>query len=485
MFASLRSLVLATAVLAPLVVACGTAEEPASPASALPADVVRAADTLRDAALRSTVGYETLGRLCDLHGHRLSGSQRLEDAIDWIADEMRGMGFQNVRKEPVQVPVWIRGDERLTLVEPMELDIPLLGLGMSIGTPPGGLTGEVVVVRDFDELEALSVADVSGRIVLFNAPYQGYGRTVRYRVQGAIAAAQRGAVAALVRSIGPPGLRTPHTGTMRYRDDVPRIPGAGISTEDADMLARLAADGTRTVVRLEMGARTEPDRLSHNVIAEVVGREKPEEIVVIGGHIDSWDVGTGAQDDGVGSLIAVDAARLMIETGLIPRRTVRVVLWTNEENGLAGGNAYRDTHADALDRHVAAIESDSGNGLAQGFRFDWRPAVMGFEDADEGGQAYLDARAEKMAITQSIADLLASTGADTVFAAGSGADVGPIAARGVPALGLHHDSSEYFVIHHTHADTFDKIVLEDMQKNVAAMAVMAYVLAEMEPTLRP
>lgn len=465
--------------------ACGGAPESATDESGLPARIRADAATLREAALRSDVGYETLARLCDEHGHRLSGSERLERAIDWMAGELRSMGFQNVRKEPVQVPVWIRGDESLTLLEPMELEVPMLGLGMSVGTPSGGLTGEVVVVEDFDELEALSVSDVSGRIVLFDAPYRGYGRTVPYRTQGAIAAAQRGAVAALVRSIGPPGLRTPHTGTMRYRDDTPRIPAAAIATEDSDMIARLADSGNRVVVRLQMSARNEPDGLSHNLVAEVVGRETPEEVVVIGGHLDSWDVGTGAQDDGVGCLIAVDAARLMLETGLIPRRTVRIVLWTNEENGLRGARAYRDAHTDELDRHVAAIESDSGNGLVQGFRFDFRPAVMGFDSAEDGGEAFEAGRDRMMAVTRDIADLLATTGADSVFAAGSGADVGPLAARGVPALGLHHDTSEYFVIHHTEADTFDKIDLTDMQKNTAAMAVMAYVLAEMEGTLRP
>ncbi len=466
-------------------VACGGGDDASTVGSALPAEIRENAATLREAALRSTVGYETLARLCDEHGHRLTGSERLERAIDWMAGELRSMGFENVRKEPVQVPVWIRGDESLTLLEPMELDVPMLGLGMSVGTPPGGLTGEVVVVEDFDELEAMSVSEVSGRIVLFDAPYRGYGRTVPYRTQGAIAAAQRGAIAALVRSIGPPGLRTPHTGTMRYRDDTARIPAAAIATEDSDMIARLDASGRRVVVRLEMEARNAPDGLSHNLIAEVVGREKPEEVVVIGGHIDSWDVGTGAQDDGVGCLIAVDAARLMLETGLIPRRTVRVVLWTNEENGLRGARAYRDDHADELDRHVAAIESDSGNGIVQGFRFDFRPPVMGFETAEEGGEAFEAGRDRMMAMARDIAGLLETTGADSVFAAGSGADVGPLAARGVPALGLHHDTSDYFVIHHTEADTFDKIVLEDMQKNTAAMAVMAWVLAEMEGTLRP
>ena len=478
-----RSVALALVLL--VIVACGGGSDAPTVESALPAEIRDDAATLREAALESTVGYETLARLCDEHGHRLTGSERLERAIDWMAGELRSMGFQNVRQEPVPVPVWIRGEESLTLLEPMELDLPMLGLGMSVGTPPGGLTGEVVVVKDFDELEAMSVSAVSGRIVLFDAPYRGYGRTVPYRTQGAIAAAQRGAIATLVRSVGPPGLRTPHTGTMRYRDDTPRIPAAAIATEDSDMIARLNAAGRRVVVRLEMEARNEADGLSHNLIAEVVGRERPEEVVVIGGHIDSWDVGTGAQDDGVGCLIAVDAARLMLETGLIPRRTVRVVLWTNEENGLRGARAYRDDHADELDRHVAAIESDSGNGIVQGFRFDFRPAVMGFDTAEEGGAPFEAGRDRMMAVARDIADLLATTGADSVFAAGSGADVGPLAARGVPALGLHHDTSDYFVIHHTEADTFDKIVLEDMQKNTAAMAVMAYVLAEMEGTLRP
>jgi carboxypeptidase Q len=342
----------------------------------------------------------------------------------------------------------------------------------------------VVVVESFDDLDARPDEAITGRIVLFDVPYQGYGRTVPYRSRGAIAAARKGAVALLVRSIGPNGMRLPHTGTMVYDESVPRIPAAAVSSEDAMMMRRMQDRGDRIVARLKMQARTEPDRLSHHVVGELVGRELPEEVVVIGGHIDSWDVGQGAQDDGVGCMISLAAAELMLRSGLVPRRTIRVVFWTNEENGLRGGEAYRDRHADSLDRHVAAIESDSGNGAVMGFRFDLRAAALG--PTDGANDAALEsARTRGLELLRPIAGLLASTGADSVFVAGGGADIGPIAELGVPCLGLHHDTSEYFMIHHTAADTFDRIDPRTLQRNVAAMAVMAWALAEMPGSLRP
>jgi carboxypeptidase Q len=451
-------------------------------APGLPQELADGAARLRDAALASDEAYATLAELCDLHGHRLSGSDRLENAIDWIADRMRGYGLQNVRKEEVLVPVWIRGEESLRLIEPASHHIAMLGLGGSVGTPPGGIRAEVLRVTSFDDLTALDPTAARGKIVLFDVPYTGYGSTVQYRSRGASAAAERGAVAALVRSVGLDGMRTPHTGALRYDEAVPRIPGAAIAFEDANLMARSLERGDRVVAELAMGASSAPDRISHNVLAEVVGREKPEEIVVIGGHIDSWDVGQGAQDDGVGCILAVEAARLMHALDLHPRRTVRVVLWTNEENGLRGGRAYRDLHAAELDQHVAAIESDSGNGRAQGFRFDLRPAAV---DAEEVTPELEAARIRGLEKLRELLVTLSPVGADSVFVAGSGADISPIADEGVPALGVHHDTSEYFRIHHTRADTFDRIDPADLRANVAAMAVLAWSLAEFEGSLRP
>ena len=222
--------------------------------------------------------------------------------------QMKELGLQNVRKEEVLVPVWIRGEESLELSAPIQYEIAMLGLGMSVGTPPGGIEAEVLVVGSFEDLARRSDAEVAGKLVLFDVPYVGYGRTVPYRSRGAIAAAERGAVAALVRSIGPDGQRLPHTGTTSYDEAVPKIPAAAVSSEDASMMRRMQERDDRIVARLEMGARTEPDKISHNVIGEVIGRELPEEIVVVRGHIDSWDVRQGAQDDGVGCMISLGAA---------------------------------------------------------------------------------------------------------------------------------------------------------------------------------
>lgn len=457
----------------------------AAPPTPIEARFAARAQQLIDASLESDVAYRLLGELSDHYSLRISGSERLEQAIDWSMQQMRELGLQNVRKEEVQVPVWIRGEESLALSSPMGYPVAMLGLGMSVGTSPEGIEAEVLVVDSFDDLAQRSDQEIAGKIVLFDVPYEGYGRTVPYRVRGASAASARGAVAALVRSIGPDGQRLPHTGTLRYDDAVKPIPAAAISSEDASMMRRMQDRGDRIVARLQMQARTEPDRISHNVIGEVIGRELPDEIVVIGGHIDSWDVGQGAQDDGAGCMIAVGAAELMLRTGLVPRRTVRVVLWTNEENGLRGAEAYRDRHRDELDRHVAAIESDSGNGPVQGFRFDLRAAAVGAANETEAGEVLARARERGLSMLGPLASLLAATGADSVFVAGSGADVGPIAALGVPGLGLHHETTQYFEIHHTAADTFDRIDPRTLQENVAAMAVMAWVLAEMEGTLRP
>jgi carboxypeptidase Q len=420
------------------------------------------ADRLIDAALGDSAAFERLTVLVDRFGHRLSGSESLERALDWILEEMRTDGLDNVRGEPVMVPHWVRGAESARLTSPRARELPMLGLGGSIATPPDGIEAEVLVVGSFEELERRA-ADARGRIVLFNVPFTSYGETVQYRTGGAAAAARAGAVASLLRSVGPYSMQTPHTGTMSYEEGVPRIPAAAITVEDAMMLQRMQERGERIVVRLVMNAETLPDAESRNVVAEIRGRELPDEVVVIGGHIDSWDVGQGAMDDAGGSVAAWEAVRLMHELGMRPRRTVRVVLWTNEENGLRGGNAYRDQHMDELDDHVLAVESDAGV---------FKPLGFGFSGSDD---AY--------AVMQQVGTLLERIDAGEIRRGGGGADIGPIMALGVPGAGLNVEGSRYFWYHHSDADTIDKLDAREFNECVAALAVLAYVVADMPERL--
>ena len=414
-------------------------------------------------ALSSRFAWERLAELGDTFGHRLSGSQALEDAIDWAVAQMKNDGLENVRKEAVKVPHWVRGQESLEIVSPRRHALVMLGLGNSVGTPAEGIEAELLVVRSFDELEAAK-GSVRGRIVLFNVPFTTYGETVRYRGAGPSRAAALGAVAALVRSVGPPGLRTPHTGALNYDPAAPKIPAAAVTTEDADRLQRMADRGTTLRLRLKMEARMLPDADSYNVVGEIRGRELPDEVVVLGGHFDSWDVGTGSTDDGGGCIVTWEALRLMKRLNLRPRRTVRVVLWTNEENGLRGGTAYRDRYRDQLANHVLMLESDSGV---------FRPTGFGFSGSDA-------ARAR----VRDIATLLRGIQADDIGPSGGGADIGPsVEAGNLPAMSLQVDGN-YFLLHHTPADTVDKIDPMDMARASGAIAVMAYVIAEMPERLR-
>lgn len=421
-----------------------------------------AAERIAAAALADSTAWARLTELVDRFGHRFSGSESLERAIDWILEQMRADGLANVRGEPVMVPHWVRGEESAELVAPRRMALPMLGLGGSVATPADGITAEVLVVTSFDDLAARA-AEARGRIVLFDVPFTSYGETVRYRTGGAVAAARAGAVAALVRTVGPYSMRNPHTGGMSYESGVPRIPAAAITTEDASLLHRLQSRGERPVVRLRMSARMLPDAESRNVVAELVGRERPDEVVVLGGHIDSWDVGQGAMDDAGGSVAAWEAVRLLGELGLRPRRTIRVVLWTNEENGLRGGNAYRDTHRAELPNHIAAIESDAGVFAPRGFGF------TGSDDA--------------FAVVQAIGKLLEPLGAGTITRGGGGADIGPIMAEGVPGMGLDVDGTRYFWYHHSPADTLDKLDPRELALCTATMAIMAYVLADLPEPL--
>jgi hypothetical protein len=409
--------------------------------------------------MADTEGYERLAYLCYRIGNRLSGSPALERAIAWSVEQMKGAGLSNVRVIPAKVPHWVRGAESARMLEPVDKPLHMLGLGMSVGTPPGGIAADVVAVSTFEELASLGRGKVQGKIVLYNEVYRGYGETVLYRSAGPSRAAALGAVAVLVRSVTPLAMQIPHTGTLRYDESQPRIPAAAVSPEDAMMIARLCAGGARVRVRLEMEARMEPDADSGDVIGEIPGRERPQEIVVMGGHIDSWDVGQGAQDDGAAIMASLQAVALIKKLGLQPRRTLRVAFWVNEENGSRGGQAYRAWVGDRIGDHAAAIEMDGGAETPRGFG-----ASVDQISLEMLGQ---------------IGRLLEPIGAGEITAGGGGEDISPLLRDGVPGLAERAAGTHYFDWHHTEADTLDKVDPGDFRKSVAAMAVMSYVLADM------
>ena len=414
-------------------------------------------------SMASPFAWERLALMGDTFGSRLSGSQALQDTLAWAAAEMKKDGLENVRLEPVKVPHWVRGQESAEIIAPVQHPLVMLGLGNSVGTPPAGVEGDILVVRTFQELEDAGPR-VRGRIVLFNAPFTTYGETVQFRTAGPSRAAALGAVAALVRSVGPPGLRTPHTGALRYAEGSPQIPAAAVTVEDAERLQRMQNRGTTIRVRLKMEARFLPDADSANLVGEIRGRELPNEVVVVSGHLDSWDVGTASTDDGGGCIVTWEALRLMKKLNLRPRRTVRVVLWTNEENGLRGGQAYLDRYRGQLSNHVLMLESDGGV---------FRPTGFGFTGSD----------AARGRVTE-IATLLRGIQVDKIGAAGEGADISPsVEAAHLPAMSLDVDGN-YFLIHHTAADTIDKIDPLDMSRAAAAIAVLSYVVADMTDRLR-
>ncbi len=422
------------------------------------------AEKLIAAAQADQFAWDRLAELTDTFGQRLSGSDNLNRAIAWAVETMKKDGLENVHTERVMIPRWVRGNESLEIINPPHHVVPMLGLGGSVATPPAGIEAEVMVVANGDDLTRRGAAEAKGKIVLFNVPYTNYGETVAYRSGGASMAARYGAVASLVRAVGPMGLRTPHTGGMNYAADVAKIPTAAIPAEDANRIQRLVNRGVRVRLRLKMEAKFEPDVESFNVVGEISGSEKPDEIVLVGGHFDSWDPGTGASDDAVGCVVTWEAARLMKKLNIRPKRTVRVVLFTNEENGMRGGNGYRDQHAKEASNHVFAVESDSGV---------FAPARLGFTGSEAARK-----------IIGEIATLLAPLGMQEVASGGGGADIGPISALGkVPMMAYSGDSTKYFTIHHTPADTVDRIDPQEVSKAAAALRAMIYVVADMPQAL--
>ncbi len=453
---------------------------PAAAGAAAPPPPAKAVERLVTSIRGQNLAYAKLTRLCDDVGHRISGSAALEHAVEWAAATMRADGLENVRTEPVMVRRWIRGAESARLVEPRPMDLVMLGLGNSVGTPPEGITAEVVLARTPAAFEALGDR-VRGKIVLFDNPMPaydpkrgtGYGETVGFRLRGPRLAAERGAVAVLIRSVTAHSLSTPHTGVTLYGDAKVRIPGAALTVEHAAHLARLVEAGQKVVVHLKMSARDAGEVPSANVIGEIRGRELPEEIVVIGGHLDSWDVGQGAHDDGAGVVMAMEAAAAMRRLDLRPRRTVRVVLWTNEENGGAGAVQYATDHRAELDRHVAAIESDMGGFRPRGFGIDLEDPA-----AEAAAAATLGRWMKPLAARFPGSPFRVAPGM-------AGADVAPLVERGVPGMLLLVDESTYFDYHHSPADTLDKVEPAALTEATAAMAGMAWLLAESPARLGP
>ncbi len=421
------------------------------------------------AAARADRGaFTKLSYLTDRIGNRISGSPQLDTAIAWAVDTMKKDGHE-AHTEPVMVPHWVRGAEDASNTSPITRPLKIIGLGGTISTPKGGITAPVVVVHSFEELDAKG-ADVKGKLVLFDvampafteAKGSGYGDVSKFRTRGAIAAAKLGALGVLMRSVTAHSLRTPHTGAMNYDPAVTKIPAAAVTVEDAQLIARLGADAP-VIVHLALDSKMLPDAKSANVIGELKGREKPDEVVVISGHIDSWDVGQGANDDGAGCVIAMQALTTLRVLGLTPRRTIRVVLWTNEENGLRGAKQYAIDHASEFAKTVLAVEADSGSFAPLGFSVDSKPEIQ---------PKVIQRIAE-------IATLLEPIHATKVTAGHGGADIGVMTPAGVPTIGLDVDGRTYFDTHHTEADTLDKVDPATLADDVAAMAVLAYIVADL------
>ncbi|MBA3607379.1 MAG: M20/M25/M40 family metallo-hydrolase [Chthoniobacterales bacterium] len=434
---------------------------------------------LQQAALASDYAYRQVAHLSNNIGPRLSGSAQAQKAVEYVAGELKALGLE-VKLEKVMVPHWVRGEETAALVQfpgqapETKQKLVLTALGGSVATPAEGLIAEVVVVRDFDELNSLGKNKVAGKIVVFNHAFdkqmaaqgrggEAYGEAVVYRSDAPSAAARLGAVAALIRSVGGATYRLPHTGATKYSDDAPKIPAAALAEEDALLLADLAPQGP-VRMHLVLTPQQLPDAVSYNVIGDLKGSQHPEQVVIVSGHLDSWDLGTGAIDDGAGVAAAMQAAQLVRQLGLRPKRTIRVVAWMNEENGLRGGKTYAAEHAGEVANHFAAIETDGGAN---------RPVGI-----------YIAGKPEIKPMLEPIAKVLRASGAGLLqMRDGVGADIDPLAKLGVPNFSPIQDSRFYFNYHHTAADTLDKIDPRELAENAAVNAVLAYGLANLEQPL--
>jgi len=431
---------------------------------------------LQQAALSSDYAYRQVGHLANNIGPRLSGSAQAAKAVEYVANELKAIGCE-VLLEKVMVPHWVRGEETAALVQfpgqapETTQKIVLCALGPSVATPANGITAEVIAVRNFDELKSLPRDRVAGKIVLFNYPFDkqmaaegrggdAYGQAVVYRSDGPSAAARNGAVACLIRSVGGAEYRLPHTGQTKYANDAPKIPAGAVTAEDADLVADLARQGP-VKMKLILTPQQLPDAESYNVIADIKGSEYPEQVIIVSGHLDSWDLGTGAIDDGAGVAVSMEVANLIQKLHLKPKRTIRVIAWMNEENGEAGSKQYAKNHEKEFSNHFAAMETDGGAGHPIGIN--------------------IKGNSEVKKMFAPVAALLQESGAGSLnLVEHCGADIEPLEKAGVPAFSPIQDNRFYFNYHHTAADTLDKIVPKELAENSAVVAVLAYALANME-----
>lgn len=442
----------------------------------IPRQVLEQSQSLRDAALAGDYAWKQLSYLTENIGPRLAGTPQAQAASEYVAAELRRLGL-DVRMEEARVSHWVRGEEKAELVEfpgqgpQVTQRLVLATLSGSSATPPTGITSDVIVVHSFDELTTLGRDKVTGKIVLFNVRYDtrkaeagyafdAYGEAVVYRGRGGRAVAELGGAAALIRSVGAADYRLPHTG---FSFPAP-VPAAALAAEDADLVEHLASQG-KVRMHLTLTPQNLPETTGYNVVADVKGSEHPEQIVVVSGHLDSWDLGRGAIDDGAGVAIAMATAELLQRLQLRPKRTLRVIAWMDEENGGGGHEAYAKTHAADLPNHIAAIESDAGAGHPLGFSVKMSPAAS--------------------AALRPVLDVLRPVGATMLRQTNvsPGSDIEPLVDSGVPGIGIIQDSRKYFHYHHTAADTLDKVDPQELRENAAAMAVMGYVLAAMPDPL--
>ncbi|XP_073406531.1 carboxypeptidase Q isoform X2 [Dendrobates tinctorius] len=406
--------------------------------------------------------YERLALFVDTIGNRVSGSDNLKNAIKYMYNALHEDQLQNVSLEPVKIPHWERGKELAIMIQPREKNLAILGLGGSVGTPVEGITAEVLVVSSFDELQRRSV-EAKGKIVVYNQPFISYGETVQYRSRGASEAAKVGAVASLIRSIAPFSINSPHTGWQDYESGVQKIPTACITIEDAELMARLAARGVKIVVNLNMGAVQHPDADSFNTVAEIVGSKYPEQVVIVSGHLDSWDVGQGAMDDGGGAFISWEALSLVKDLGLRPKRTIRLVLWTGEEQGGVGSSQYYDMHKKDIANMDLVMETDMGTFMPLGMEFSGKP--------------------EARAIMSEIMQLLEPINITKLYDHADGTDISFWMEAGVPGASLLDDISKYFWFHHSEGDTMTVQNPVWMNLCAAIWTVVAYVVADLEEML--
>ena len=435
---------------------------------------------IQKAALQSEYALTQTAYLSNSIGPRLTGSPQAQRAVEYVAEEMRKVGLE-VRLQKLTVPHWVRGAEtgELTdfpgMAKGTTQKVVLTALGGTIATPSEGITAQIVVVKSFEELQSLGRSGVEGKIVLFNNKFdtelssagfggQAYGQAVAFRGAGPIAAGRLGAVAALIRSAGGSQNRLAHTGGMRYDPNVAKIPAAAVAFEDAELMAHLSRIGPVTL-KLVLTPQTLPDTISYNVIADLKGSEKPDEIVIVSGHLDSWDLGTGALDDACGVAVSMQVPYLLKKLKLRPKRTIRMVAYMNEENGLVGGTQYAVQESANISKHFAAIESDLGASHPVGILFTGKPEINSFLAPIS---AVLKEQGSALAVFQQ---------------GGVGADIGPLTGAGVPSFAPFFDTRTYFNYHHTAADTFDKVLPKDLAETGSVMAVLAYGLASLEGPL--